>query len=1316
MPPTSPQSRHTVTAVIVAHDGARMLPGLVQALHAQTYAVGRIVGVDTGSRDRSGAVLAELIGQDAVFGMDRATGFGQAVWGALRRAPARRLDDSGQQQVEWVWLLHDDCEPAPNALDRLLQAASRDRSVVVLGPKVVDGSDRRVLREAGISIDRSGRRVTGIDPAEIDQGQHDHNRAVLAVGSAGMLIRRDAWDQLGGFDTRLRLFRDDVDFCWRAQAAGYRVQVVTDAILYHRELTARKGRVPEGATARRLDRRNALYVLAVNLPLLTMLLTLAGCVAGTLVSAVYYLLTKQFDQAADQMSALSSIFLHPVQLWKARRRRAPGRRQGYNAVRIFIPRARPLRQLSEHFMNLLSPQVAGGQHHASATGAGDEQDELFIEPPSLARRVMASRGVQLFAALLVIALIAERRLLAASPLGGGALVPAWGGASALWGEYLAGFHAVGVGSAASAPPYVAVVAALATVLGGQAWLAVDVLLLGCVPLAGLTAYLATRRLVVSPAARTWIAAAYALLPAASGAVAAGRLGTTTAFIIAPLIARSAGRMLTAPPRAARSAAWATGLLVAIAAAFVPIVWVVAAGLVLVLLAVRRWVWPVSVVNAAIVVVTPFAVLFPWSVKLVASPSAFLLEAGITPAGLATAGLRPGTLLLLSPGGPGLPPVWVTAGFGLALVATVLRRRVGLVVAGWSVAIAGFAAALVMSRSTLHAETTGAAVSAWPGTALVIAAIGLLIAAAPAAEWLSNGLSSGLGNSLAAGRSRGRGPEATAGGGQAAGTPHRAVAILALAAVASAPILGAWFWMADGVRGPVTTVSSPVLPAFVAASSAGAAQDRTLVLRENDGVLDYSVVRQGDPSLGEPELAGYPPAEQVLATQVAALTAGGADGGDPGQVLSDFGIRWVLLPSPIDVALVQRLDASVGLVQLSSAPAYDLWQVIGPVARVRVIGPAAGGTVTPLSSQAVGMSAVSAPAGGGTLVLAEPYGGWTATINGRPLAPLPEPVDGWAQGFTLPPGGGQLAISRDNMARDVSLIVEVIAFFAICVLALPGKREDLGAEEAAAPAPARRGTRAGRAGAHHGGVGRRRAAGGQDGGSRDTGPLVFVGRDAAAQADENTGTGVGVLTDQRTIASDSAFTSSTSDSAFPDQVPDLPAIAGWDDVIAERDSGGWPIQPAQTPAHGTSVRSQASGADPAAGWPADADSGWPVRAGTGENARWTAGPQPGADAGPATGPASGAHSGWQTVRRTGENAGWPTGGEMAGGEMAGGEMAGGQAAGGTTVGQPWEPMVAGPGEPVEERRPAERHSHRAGRHGRPARRPWDRLGKDKDGES
>ena len=168
------------------------------------------------------------------------------------------------------------------------------------------------------------------------------------------------------------------------------------------------------------------------------------------------------------------------------------------------------------------------------------------------------------------------------------------------------------------------------------------------------------------------------------------------------------------------------------------------------------------------------------------------------------------------------------------------------------------------------------------------------------------------------------------------------------------------------------------------------------------MLDYDVVRQGDPTLGEPELTPAVAATQALSRQVAALGApDGADAGDPGLVLGSFGIRWVLLPGPIDPALAQRLDAAVGLVLLSTSSSYDLWQVAGPVGRVRVVAP--DGTVTVLASGPLGMSGVSAPAAGGTLVLAEPYGGWTATLNGRALRPITTPVDGWAQGFALPPG-------------------------------------------------------------------------------------------------------------------------------------------------------------------------------------------------------------------------------------------------------------------------------------------------------------------------
>jgi GT2 family glycosyltransferase len=1028
--------RHVVTAVVVAHDGARLLPGLIQAVREQTHQVHRAVGVDTGSRDRSGATLTELLGPDAVFGMEPETGFGAAVSRALRH-PAASAVVSGSEPdqdppVEWIWLLHDDCEPAADALEQMLRAASRSRLVAVLGPKLMDLPNRRVLREAGVTTDRAGRRITGIEPGEIDQGQHDGSRAVLAVSSAGMLIRRDVWDQVGGFDPNLPLFRDDIDFCWRVHAAGYEVRVITDAVVYHRELSARHFRKTPatGGHPRMLDRRSALYVFAVNLPWWPMLGVVGGCVAGSLVRAAYFLLTKQQRKSAAHLAAVAWLLRHPVLLWRARRRRAADRRRGYAVVRTQLPRSRTLARLAEEVSGMLSRRSGyetGGLHHAVVDDPDD--DMPLPETNSVIRRVLTSPGVLLFAGLAVVALVAERSLTGpvfsgSGTLGGGALVPAWGSAGPLWHEYLAGYHDAGLGSTASTPPYLAVVAALATVLGSRPWLAVDVLMFGSVPAAGVMAFIATRRVTPVLAARIWIAATYALLPVAMGAVAAGRLGTAVAFVLLPLIGIMIGRMLAGSPRSARRAAWAAGLIIAIAAAFVPLIWPIAAVAAIGAVAAWPWLGPRTAVNAVIAAVVPAAVLIPWTFHLVTSPSAFFLEAGVSRPGLAAASLRPAALLLLSPGGPGLPPVWVTAGLVLPAVGALLaRRRLTLVYTGWGFALSGLVIALLVSRVRVTPPPGGTAVSAWPGIAIALAAAGLLLAAAPLIE--------------AAGRPISRAADLVAGLKGRPRTGWRALGTLAgFAVAASAPVLAAGYWLAAGVSGPLAAASPPILPAFVAASSAGADRDRTLVLRREGGALAYSVLRDTDPLLGEPELTEAASSTRALASVVAALDAAGSgDAGDTGQALSQFGIGYVLLPAPIDQALAQQLDAAAGMQPLTSAPAYDLWRVSGTVARARVV--AADGAAAAVPSQSIGVNTVIAPGTSGTLVLAEAAGGWSATLNAKPLTKLAEPVDGWAQGYVLPAGGGHLVITRNETARDLSLGGEALILLVAFALALPG---------------------------------------------------------------------------------------------------------------------------------------------------------------------------------------------------------------------------------------------------------------------------------------
>ena len=1045
MSPNETYSQHVVTAVIVAHDGAAWLPRVIQSLLDQTRPVQRVVAVDTGSRDRSGSVLAGLLGREVVFGMDRATGYGEAVTRALQHRAANvnvpgPVGLPGGDRAEWVWLLHDDSEPAPDALEQLLRGAAETRSAAVLGPKVRDWADRQVILEAGITIDTAGRRISGVDPREVDQGQHDGDRDCLAVSSAGMLIRRDVWDSVGGFDTDMALFREDIDFCWRVHAAGYRVRVITDAVVYHVEASARRRRpISVARRPRQLDRRNAMLTLIGNLPARPMLASAVGNLTISILRALYLLLAKRVAAGLDELAAVGSVLGHPFRLLALRRRRALGRRAAYGRLRSNLPPGRSVRRTAEFAASALSrsgPADTAGTHHA--TDDPDEADFLLTDT-GLAQRILTNPGVLLFLSLTVVSLVAERSLLGSGLLGGGALVPAWGGAAALWHEYLQGFHPVGIGSGNSTPPYLAVVAALATVLGGKPWLAVDVILLGCVPLAGVTAFLAVRRVTRSTPVRVWAAASYALLPVATGTIAAGRIGTAVVFVLLPVIALLAGRMLTQPARRARRAAWATGLTVAVAAAFVPLVWIVALAAALALIAVRPAMWR----NLAIVALVPPVLLLPWTVQAASDPSGLLLEVGLQQPGLAVHDLPARSVMLLSPGGPGIPPVWVTAGLAVAaLAALLLSRRRALMLAGWGVALSGLAIAVAVSRVMITPPAGGPAVSAWPGVALLIAAMGLLLAGVTAGEALLRGDRLSAATPGGSGKKGGSGPRGPR-------TLH-GIGVVVLAAVAcSTPVLAAASWVTSGVRGPVAPVSGPVVPAVVTAAPDSGLQLRTLVLRPDGSQVSYSLQRGTSPSLGDPDLAPAPAAQSALNTAVAALVApNGGEAVDQSQQLAQFDIGFVLLPAPVNQNLARLLNGVAGLQPVSATPAFDVWRLSGLAARVRVVEPS--GTVVAVPSGAIGVSGAPAPAAGGTLELAEPAGGWEATLNGKPLAPVASPAGSWAQAFRLPPGGGVLTISRNQTARDLVLLLELVAVAVVAALALPGSRT---LAEASAPAAA-----------------------------------------------------------------------------------------------------------------------------------------------------------------------------------------------------------------------------------------------------------------------
>ena len=325
-----------VTAILVSHDGATWLPETIAAIFSQTRPVDRIVAVDNGSLDNS-VKLIDGAGI-TVIKSERDAGFGDAIDLALDRT--KPILDGEQEEL--IWILHDDCAPSRTALKFLIEGLENNPQIAYVGPKLRGWYDRNHLLEVGISIAVNGARWTGLEPREKDQGQHDQAKDVLAVSTAAMLARRKIFEDLGGLDPNLALFRDDIDLGWRTRVAGFAVATAPEALVFHAEASASERRSVDVEEAflgrpRLLDRRNAAFVLLANVSWWLMPWVALQLLGAAMIRAIGYLVAKLPGYAGDELAAVALIVLKPADLIKARRSRRAKRLLSVQVVRQFIP-------------------------------------------------------------------------------------------------------------------------------------------------------------------------------------------------------------------------------------------------------------------------------------------------------------------------------------------------------------------------------------------------------------------------------------------------------------------------------------------------------------------------------------------------------------------------------------------------------------------------------------------------------------------------------------------------------------------------------------------------------------------------------------------------------------------------------------------------------------------------------------------------------------------------------------------------------------------------------------------------------------------
>ena len=996
--------KHRVTAVLVSHNGAVWLPEVVAALTSQTRPIDLITAVDTGSQDASTKLLKSA--RIPFMSADVQTGFGEAVSLAVDKLP-KPVDH------EWIWLIHDDCAPAPTALAELLAAVDDRPQVVMIGPKLLGWHDRTHLLEAGISIAGNGARWTGLEPLEYDQGQHDGIYDVLAVSTAGALIRRDVFEELNGLDPNLTLFRDDVDFGWRARAAGHSVMVATSAVAFHAQASATERRVVEvdGAFLHRpllLDRRNAAYVLLANSSWWILPWLVIQILGSAIARAIGYLIAKLPGYAADEILAVGALIIRPGSLIAARKMRRKQRFVSARVIAEFIPpRWSQIRLASESAIETLRSKLFPENVQVSAPSVLDSnEDEDLLTPVNTNHWFAIFKRPEVIGFLLIaiISLLNSRNRFGA--LVGGALPISPSGATDLWRTYFESWHQVGMGSSVATPTWVAITATASLVFLGKVQFLITTFFLVAPILMMFTVSKLLKRLTNNPWISVPAAFLYAISPVAIAAISTGHIATVLFLILAPYVA-----LLLRDIEKIEEFTWrkiaGISLLLAVLYGFSLMIFVIGlmAGLVSTLSDYEKHAKEANsqfylhrLQKRAALIFIPFLMNVPYSLEALVHPSRLLVEPG-----LLVSGGGPFLTLLGNPGGANALPVWLVSPILLVLIVSLFSSTHARRIAEYGVG--ALVLAVILSALSVSTHGNEGSTKVWSGSVIVL----VTLAAISAGTVLLDRLRETLVLSHVHYR-------------------HILSALLLFTTFAYSVAAIGWS-VTKGADSLVQTNRETVMPAFLSVEK----DTKILVLREvgseNAKKIQYQLSRGKDISLGEPDVA--PAQNSAIAEAARGLIDG--SGVSSSSTLSDFGVKYLFVKAPFKREIIRTIDGLGGFTRTSATALGVVWKVSAPASRLMFVG--TDGVRKELQAGEVGARTYVPSAG--TLILTETYNrSWQILENGYRL-------DRSKNEQGLPTfkvtEAGEISLIHDGTTRRAWLSLQLIFFVVVLVMALPAGR-------------------------------------------------------------------------------------------------------------------------------------------------------------------------------------------------------------------------------------------------------------------------------------
>lgn len=214
--------------------------------------------IDNASSDDSVAYVREYHSSIKIIQNDRNGGFAKGYNDGLRFVDA-----------DILCLLNSDVEVTPNWLTPIQEIFATIDKIAIVQPKILDLKRKDYFEYAGAAggfIDRLGYpfcRGRIFQAIEKDTGQYDDDREIFWATGACMFIRKNVFQELGGFDEDYFAHQEEVDLCWGAHNMGHKVFYTAKSKVYHLGGSTLSNMNPKKTY---LNFRNSLFSITKNLP------------------------------------------------------------------------------------------------------------------------------------------------------------------------------------------------------------------------------------------------------------------------------------------------------------------------------------------------------------------------------------------------------------------------------------------------------------------------------------------------------------------------------------------------------------------------------------------------------------------------------------------------------------------------------------------------------------------------------------------------------------------------------------------------------------------------------------------------------------------------------------------------------------------------------------------------------------------------------------------------------------------------------------------------------------------------------------------